>query len=104
MPDIHIDRRHDLSAEETQALLQTWMTEGEEKLGLSCRLSDATERPQEADAVVHLERAGVTGSLTALPGRFVLDAELGFLFRAFAPAITRQIEQNLDELLGARGA
>lgn len=104
MPDIHIDRRHDLSAEETQALLQTWMAEGEEKLGLSCRLSDATELPQAVDAVVHFERAGVTGSLTASPGRFVLDAELGFLFRAFAPAITRQIEHNLDELLGARGA
>lgn len=104
MPDIHIDRAHELPPEQVQDLLRRWIAEGEEKYGLSCHLEAASDDAEQGGARVHFERPGVKGVLTAAPGRFVLDADLGFLFRAFAPAITRQIELNLDELLagGAR--
>jgi putative polyhydroxyalkanoate system protein len=58
----------------------------------------------ETSDTVEFTRSGVNGRLIVAADHFDLHAKLGFLLGAFSKTIETQIEQNLDELLGAAAA
>jgi len=58
----------------------------------------------ETSDTVEFTRAGVNGRLIVAADHFDLDAKLGFLLGAFAGTIEREIEKNLDALLGKAAA
>lgn len=99
MAILHIDQPHTLDRAQVEAAVTQWAAEAQSRYGLACARRDDDETVR-----VDFNRAGIEGVLTATPGRFVLEAKLGFLFSAFAPTIQAQIEANLQQLLARAGS
>jgi putative polyhydroxyalkanoate system protein len=95
LPDIHIHRDHALGLAKARKIAWKWAEEVEEKFDMACTVIEG-----ETSDTVEFTRTGVSGRLIVAPDHFELDAKLGFLLGAFAGTIQREIEQNLDTLLG----
>ncbi|HYF44448.1 MAG TPA: polyhydroxyalkanoic acid system family protein [Ramlibacter sp.] len=97
MPDIHIEREHNLGLAQARKLAFRWAETAEEKLDMEC----VYEEGKTSDLVT-FTRSGVNGELRVTKDRFELQARLGFLLGAFKQRIETEIEKNLDELLAQK--
>jgi putative polyhydroxyalkanoate system protein len=96
--DIHIQREHALGMARAREVASAWVAQAEREFDLRCTVIEG----EHADTV-EFARSGVSGELRITPDRFDLRARLGLLLGAFSPAICKEIERNLDTLLGQRG-
>lgn len=94
MPDIHIEREHELGLAAARKLAFRWAETAEEKLDMEC----VYEEGKTSDLVT-FSRAGVHGELKVTKDSFVLDARLGMLLGVFKHRIETEIVSNLDKLL-----
>jgi putative polyhydroxyalkanoate system protein len=94
--DIHIEREHALGLAGAREVAGAWVEQAEREFELRCTVIEG----EHADTVEFM-RSGVSGELRVTSNRFDLHARLGLLLGAFSPAIRREIEKNLDVLLGA---
>ncbi|MFI4931850.1 MAG: polyhydroxyalkanoic acid system family protein [Burkholderiales bacterium] len=99
MPDIRIHRQHALGLAKARKVAWAWAEDVEQKFDMACTVIEG-----ETSDTVEFTRAGVNGRLIVAADHFDLDAKLGFLLGAFAGTIEREIEQNLDALLGKAAA
>ena len=99
MADIRIHRDHSLGLAKARKVAWAWAEEVEKKFDMECTVLEG-----ETSDTVEFTRAGVNGRLIVAPDHFDLDAKLGFLLGAFAKTIEREIEKNLDVLLGKAGS
>lgn len=96
MPDIRIHRDHSLGLAKARKVAWQWAEVAEQKFDMECSVLEG-----ETSDTVEFTRSGVSGRLIVAADHFDLHAKLGFLLGAFSKTIETQIEQNLDELLGA---
>lgn len=94
MPDIRLQRAHDLGLEKARNIADRWVDEARNKFGLECNYERGDTQDQ-----VSFARPGVSGTLTVAGDAFALDAKLGFLLGAFKDRIEEEISRNLDTLL-----
>ena len=99
MPDIRIHRDHALGLAKARKVARLWAATAEQKFDMACSVLEG-----ETSDTVEFSRSGVHGTLIVAADHFELHAKLGFLLGAFSKTIKTQIEQNLDELLGAAAA
>lgn len=99
MPDIRIHRDHALGLTKARKVAWQWAELAEQKFDMECSVLEG-----ETSDTVEFTRSGVNGTLIVAADHFDLHAKLGFLLGAFSKTIESQIEQNLDELLGAAAA
>ena len=95
MPDIRIHRQHKLGLAKARKVAWAWAEDVEKKFDMACTVIEG-----ETSDTVEFTRAGVNGQLIVAADHFDLEARLGFLLGAFAGTIEREIEKNLDALLG----
>jgi putative polyhydroxyalkanoate system protein len=96
LSEIRIHRDHELGLAQARRIAERWADEARQRLGMDCSLI----RGEYSDTV-EFSRSGVQGRLVVAADHFDLQARLGFLLGAFSARITREIEGNLDRLLGA---
>ena len=96
MPDIRIHRDHQLGLAKARKVAWQWAEMAEEKFDMDCSVLEG-----DTSDTVEFTRSGVTGTLIVTVDHFDLHAKLGFLLGAFSKTIEHQIQQNLDDLLGA---
>ena len=97
MPDIHIEREHQLGLARARELAFKWAETAEQRLSMQCTYEEG-----KASDRVSFTRSGVNGELRVTPDRFELHARLGFLLGAFKERIETEIVKNLDELLAQK--
>jgi putative polyhydroxyalkanoate system protein len=98
MPDIHIHRPHALGLPRAREVADQWADKARRKFGMECHWGEGGR----CDTLA-FKRQGVSGQVVVSAGHFELDAQLGFLLKAFAPTIEHEIRKNLDELLEGDG-
>jgi putative polyhydroxyalkanoate system protein len=94
VPDIHIQREHNLGLPEARRLAFRWAELAEEKFDMACSYEEG-----KTSDLVSFKRSGVNGELKVTGELFELDARLGFLLGVFKDRIETEIVKNLDELL-----
>ncbi|MDB5945109.1 MAG: hypothetical protein JWQ33_135 [Ramlibacter sp.] len=94
MPDIHIEREHNLGLSEARKLAFRWAELAEEKFDMECSYEEG-----KASDLVTFSRSGANGELKVTGDRFELHARLGFLLGVFKERIETEIVKNLDGLL-----
>jgi putative polyhydroxyalkanoate system protein len=99
MPDIHLERTHELGLAEARKIAFKWAEQVEEKFDMECTYEEGKTKDN-----VSFSRSGVDGSLVVTKDSFVLDAKLGFLLGAFKDRIEGEITKNLDALLKKKTA
>jgi putative polyhydroxyalkanoate system protein len=99
MPDINIERAHQLGLAEARKVAFAWAEQAEEKLDMECTYEEGTTSDE-----VTFSRSGVSGTLQVTKNSFALNAKLGFLLGAFKDRIEAEIVKNLDQLLESRPA
>lgn len=99
MPDIHLERTHELGLAEARKIAFQWAEQVEEKFDMECTYEEGKTQDN-----VSFIRSGVDGSLVVTKDSFVLDAKLGFLLGAFKDRIEGEITKNLDALLKKKTA
>ena len=99
MSDIRIHRDHRLGLPKARKVAWLWAEMAEQKFNMECNVLEG-----ETSDTVEFTRSGVNGTLIVAADHFDLHAKLGFLLGAFSKTIETQIEQNLDDLLGAAAA
>jgi putative polyhydroxyalkanoate system protein len=92
MPQISIQRRHNLSHDEARAAAEKVAAHLKERFDLDYHW--------QGD-VLQFNRTGVNGKMVVNPSDLRLDVQLGFMLGMFATSIEREIHKNLDEVLGA---
>lgn len=97
MPDIHIQRDHNLGLAQARKLAFKWAETAEKKLDMECTYEEG-----KTEDLVSFTRSGVNGELKVTKDSFELDARLGFLLGAFKDRIEGEIVKNLDELLAQK--
>jgi putative polyhydroxyalkanoate system protein len=97
VPDIHIQRDHDLGLAKARKLAFQWAETAEKKFDMACTYEEG-----KTSDLVTFTRSGVSGELKVTPDSFELDARLGFLLGAFKDRIETEIAKNLDELLAQK--
>ncbi|OUM02069.1 polyhydroxyalkanoic acid system family protein [Variovorax sp. JS1663] len=95
MPDIQIERSHDLGLTAARAIARRWVRQVEEDYGLSCSYQEG-----ETQDLGRFSRAGVDGRVEVSADSFRLHATLAGLFGGFSEQIEQRLRQKLDELLG----
>ena len=99
MADIHIHRQHSLGLAAARKVAWDWAEQAERQFDMACVVLEG-----ETSDTVSFTRGGVKGQLIVAADHFDLEAKLGFLLGAFSLTIEREIEKNLDALLGAANA
>jgi putative polyhydroxyalkanoate system protein len=94
VPDIHIQREHNLGLPEARRLAFRWAELAEEKFDMACSYEEG-----KTSDLVSFKRSGVNGELKVTGELFELDARLGFLLGVFKDRIETEIVKNLDDLL-----
>jgi putative polyhydroxyalkanoate system protein len=94
VPDIHIERAHQLGLPKARELAFRWAETAEEKLAMECTYEEG-----KTEDLVSFTRSGVNGELRVTKDSFELQARLGFLLGAFKDRIEAEITKNLDQLL-----
>jgi putative polyhydroxyalkanoate system protein len=98
MAEINVRRPHQLGLDGARTLIDRWISEGQQRFGLTCELT----RTASAD-MVKFSRTGVAGVLTASATHFELQAKLGFLLSAYQGRIITEIERQLDAVAAPAG-
>ncbi|MDH6592379.1 putative polyhydroxyalkanoate system protein [Variovorax sp. TBS-050B] len=98
MPDIHIERNHDLGIARARQVARRWLRQVEQDYGLAFTYTEG-----ETQDVAQFSRAGIDGKVEVTADRLRLEATLGFLFASFGAQIEQKISGKLDALLGAGG-
>lgn len=96
MPDIALQRRHQLGFKRARKIALKWAEEVEARFDMECTVVEG-----DGEDLVHFTRSGVNGTLRVTDDEFDLKARLGILLGAFAKTIRGEIEQKLDALLTA---
>jgi len=96
MAEIHIEREHSLAPQAAARAAQQWADKAQAKFGLACTHASAPD-----GEVVRFEGNGMHGTLRVTPGRFTVQAQLGFLAAMFKERIEAEINKHFDQLLGA---
>jgi putative polyhydroxyalkanoate system protein len=91
MPTISITRRHSLTHKKAKAAA--------EKIAKDLRKRFELDYEWNGDRIEFV-RTGVTGHLTVGKDRIALEASLGWLLTPLKPAFEREINAQLDKLLG----
>jgi putative polyhydroxyalkanoate system protein len=99
MPDIRLERTHELGLTEARKIAFQWAEQVEEKFDMECTYEEGKTKDN-----VSFTRSGVDGSLVVTKDSFVLEAKLGFLLGAFKDRIEGEITKNLDALLKKKPA
>ena len=99
MSDIRIHREHRLGLAQARKVAWDWAEQVETQFDMECSVLEG-----ETSDTVSFTRSGVKGELIVAADHFDLQAKLGFLLGAFSKTIEREIEKNLDALLGAASA
>jgi putative polyhydroxyalkanoate system protein len=99
MPDINIERAHQLGLAEARKVAFAWAEQAEEKLDMECTYEEGSTSDE-----VTFSRSGVSGTLQVTKDSFALHAKLGFLLGAFKDRIEEEIVKNLDQLLAGQSA
>ena len=99
MSEIRIHRDHSLGLVKAREVAWKWAEEVEQRFDMECGVIEG-----EFSDTVEFTRSGVKGTLVVAADHFDLQAKLGFLIGAFAGTIEREIEQELDTLLGKAAA
>lgn len=94
MPDIHIEREHELGLAEARKLAFRWAELAEQKFEMECSYEEG-----KTSDLVTFSRSGANGELKVTADRFELHARLGFLLGVFKERIETEIVSNLDQLL-----
>ena len=94
MPDIRIQRTHQLGLAKAREVAWQWAEEVEKKFDMDCTVIEG-----KTSDTVEFTRMGVSGRLIVAADHFDLNAKLGFLLGAFSRTIETEIERNLDTLL-----
>ena len=97
MPDIHIERSHQLGIEAARAIARKWVSQVEQDYGLACSYEEGQSRD-----IGRFSRAGIDGSVEVSGDSFRLQATLAGLFASFSGQIEQRLRQKLDDLLGRR--
>jgi putative polyhydroxyalkanoate system protein len=95
MPELNIQRRHNLGLNGARAVAERWRDQAEQEWGMACE-----SEPGESEDRMRFSRSGVSGELVVTDTRFDLQLKLGFLLGAYSGKIEEKIKANLDELLG----
>jgi len=96
MPDLHIQRDHELGLDGARALAQAWADDAVRTWGMACEHTAG-----DASDVIRFSRTGVAGTLEVSATRFELRARLGFLLGAFSEKIEQRLRENLDRAITA---
>lgn len=99
MPEIHIERSHELGMQKARKVAAQWAERVEQAHGVRC-----THTQGRGEDVIVISRAGVHGTARVTGKRFELDMKLGFLFGLFSQRISEGVARELDGLLGAAKA
>lgn len=101
MPDIRIQRDHELGLAKARKVAWQWAERVEQQFDMECTVIEGETRD-----TVTFTRSGCAGELIVSADRFELEARLGLLLGAFRATIQAEIEKNLDALLagGAKAA
>jgi len=99
MSEIRMHRVHSLGLKKARQVAWQWAEQVEKEFDMAC-----TVREGEDGDTVEFTRSGVKGTLTVAADHFDLHAKLGLLLGVFAKTIEREIEKNLDTLLGKASA
>lgn len=91
MPTISITRKHSLTQKKAKAAAEKIAKD------LNKRFELAYEWNGDR---IEFERSGVTGHLTVGKDRIALEATLGWLLTPLKPVFEREINEQLDKLLG----
>jgi len=94
MPDIRIQREHQLGLAKARKVALAWAEEVERQLSMECTVIEG-----EFSDTVEFVRSGVKGSLIVAADHFDLQAKLGFLLGAFSKTIEAEITKRLDAML-----
>jgi putative polyhydroxyalkanoate system protein len=94
MPDIHIQRNHQLGLAGARKVAFEWAEQAEQRLDMECTYEEGKTRDE-----VSFTRSGVSGTLLVTKDHFELHARLGFLLGAFKERIEAEIVKNLDDLV-----
>lgn len=97
MPDIHIERSHQLGIDAARAIARKWVRQVEQEYGLECSYEEGPTRD-----LGRFSRAGIDGSVEVSGDSFRLQATLAGLFASFSGQIEQRLRQKLDDLLGRR--
>lgn len=95
MPDIHIERNHELGMTAARAIARRWVRQVEQDYGLACSYEEGATRD-----LGRFSRAGIDGSVEVSADSFRLQATVGGLFASFSGQIEQRLRQKLDALLG----
>lgn len=94
MTDIHMQRDHTLGLLGARKLAGEWLEQAETRLGLTCEYTEGAACDE-----ISFRRAGVNGTVQITDNRFVLEAELGFLWSAFKDKIESEVSRRMDKML-----
>lgn len=97
MPDIQIERQHNLGMARAREVVRLWVSQAERDYGLSCTYEASGD--EGACDRVYFTGAGATGTIEVTPERFGMNVQLGFLLGSFSEMIEAKVSRNLDELL-----
>jgi putative polyhydroxyalkanoate system protein len=95
VPDIHIERQHTLGIKAAREAAHQWIAQARDEYGMECAYVEG-----DTCDTAEFSRAGMDGTLEVTGDRFLLEANLGFLFSSFSDQIESKISKNLDKLLG----
>jgi putative polyhydroxyalkanoate system protein len=95
VPDIQIERSHDLGLPAARAIARRWVRQVEQDYGLSCSYEEG-----ETQDLGRFSRPGVAGRVEVSADCFRLHATLGGLFGSFSEQVEQRLRGKLDELLG----
>lgn len=96
MPQILIEREHQLGLAQARLTAARWVQEAEQKFDMRC-----SYQPGEDSDAVRFERSGLSGTLEVSGTVFRMQAQLGFLLGAFKDRIEAEVQKNLDELIAS---
>ncbi|WP_076998616.1 polyhydroxyalkanoic acid system family protein [Variovorax sp. KK3] len=95
MPDIQIERSHNLGIDAARTIARRWVRQVEQDYGLSCSYEEG-----DTQDLGRFSRAGVDGRVEVSGTAFKLHATLAGLFAGFSEQIEHRLRTKLDELLG----
>ncbi|AVO41472.1 polyhydroxyalkanoic acid system family protein [Simplicispira suum] len=94
MPDIRINRQHQLGLPAARKIALQWAEKAEEKFDMNCSYEEG-----DAQDTLYFTRSGIKGTLDVFPNSLDFHAQLGFLVSAFKDRIETELIEQLDKML-----